>query len=165
MTQASDFLLEFLEQKGIPTQTWQHEPVFSVEEARHLRGTIAGGHTKNLFLKDQKGALYLIVALEEARIDLKGAPAKIGAKGRLSFASAERLEEVWGVKPGSVTPFGAMHDREKQVKVVLDAPMMAHERLNFHPLINTLTTTLAAQDLIRFLELTEHTPLVTQLSI
>ena len=165
MTQASDSLLEFLNQMGVSTQTWSHEPVFTVEESRHLRGTIPGGHSKNLFLQDKQGQLYLIVALEDARIDLKGAHVKIGAQGRLSFGPVDRLEQVWGVKPGSVTPFGAIHDVEKQVKVILDAPMMDYEILNFHPLINSRTTSIASRDLIKFLDHTGHSPLITKVSI
>jgi Ala-tRNA(Pro) deacylase len=165
MTQASDVLLETLQKMGISTQTWPHEPVFTVEEAKHLRGTIPGGHSKNLFLQDRQGQLFLIVALEDARIDLKQAHLRIGAQGRLSFGPVERLEQVWGVKPGSVTPFGAINDVEKLVKVILDAPMMEHASLNFHPLINSRTTTIASRDLIRFLEETGHPPLVTRISI
>lgn len=116
-------------------------------------------------MQDKQGQLYLIVALEDARIDLKGAHVKIGAQGRLSFGPVDRLEQVWGVKPGSVTPFGAIHDVEKQVKVILDAPMMDHEILNFHPLINSRTTSIASRDLIKFLDHTGHSPLITKVSI
>ena len=128
-----------------------------------LRGEIPGGHTKNLFLKDKKGKLFLLVLGEETEVDLKRVHEKIGGQGRVSFGSAELLEEVWGVRPGAVTPFGAINDRDGRVTVVLDAAMMAHERLNFHPLVNTRTTGLASPDLVRFLRATGHEPVVAPL--
>ncbi len=85
---------------------------------------------------------------EETEVDLKRVHERIGAQGRVSFGSAELLEEVWGVRPGAVTPFGAINDRDGRVTVVLDDAMMAHERLNFHPLVNTRTTALASADLV-----------------
>ena len=88
---------------------------------------------------------------------------KIGAQGRVSFGSAELLAEVWGVAPGAVTPFGAINDGAGRVSVVLDAAMMRHERLNFHPLVNTRTTGLASADLVKFLRATGHEPLIVAL--
>ena len=133
------------------------------EDSQALRGDIPGGHTKNLFVKDKKGRLFLLVLGEETTVDLKRVHEKIGAQGRVSFGSAELLEEVWGVKPGAVTPFGAINDRAGKVHVVLDEAMMRHERLNFHPLVNTRTTGLASADLIKFLRATGHEPLVVAL--
>jgi len=150
-------LLDRLNTLGIETSTKEHAPVYTVEEARALRGEIPGGHCKNLFLKDDKGNLWLIVCLEEAEVDLKAAPAKIGSR-RLSFGRAELLREVLGVEPGSVTPFGLINDTEQRVNVVLDAGMMAHELLNYHPLENTATTTIRAADLVAFIRACGHEP-------
>lgn len=100
---------------------------------------------------------------EETVVDLKRVHEKIGAQGRVSFGSAELLEEAWGVAPGAVTPFGAINDEADRVKVVLDEAMMRHERLNFHPLVNTRTTGLASLDLVRFLRATGHEPLIAAL--
>ena len=97
-------------------------------------------------------------------VDLKRVHETIGAQGRVSFGSAELLEEVWGVKPGGVTPFGAINDKAGKVSVVLDEAMMRHPRLNFHPLVNTRTTGLKNADLIKFLRATGHEPLVAALS-
>lgn len=144
---------------GIETTTRDHAPVYTVEEARALRGEIPGGHCKNLFLKDDKGNIWLIVCLEEAQVDLKSAPARIGSR-RLSFGKPELLKEVLGVEPGSVTPFGLINDTEKRVNVVLDATMMAHELLNYHPLENTATTTIRAADLLAFVRSCGHEPQV-----
>ena len=144
---------------GIEATTRDHAPVYTVEEAQALRGEIPGGHCKNLFLKDDKGNIWLIVCLEEAQVDLKAAPAKIGSR-RLSFGKPDLLKEVLGVEPGSVTPFGLINDAEKRVNVVLDAAMMAHELVNYHPLENTATTTIRSQDLVAFIRSCGHEPKV-----
>jgi Ala-tRNA(Pro) deacylase len=127
-------LLAYLANLGVATETVEHPPLFTVEDSQKLRGEISGGHAKNLFVKDKKSRIFLLVVGEETVVDLKRVHEKIGAQGRVTFGSAELLEEVWGVKPGAVTPFGAINDRERRVTVVLDAEMMRHERLNFHPL-------------------------------
>ncbi len=151
-------LFAYLDRLGIKHSTVSHPPLFTVEQSQALRGRIPGGHTKNLFLKDKKDAVFLVVAQEDAKIDLKGLHRVLGAGGRFSFGSADLLRELWGVEPGAVTPFGAINDTEARVKVVLDAQMMRHDVLNYHPLINTQTTSIARNDLIKFLEATGHPP-------
>ena len=148
---------------GITTQTRDHAPVFTVEEAQHLRGEIPGGHCKNLFLKDKNDELWLVVCLEDARIDLKTLPEKIGS-GRISFGKPELLREVLGVEPGSVTPFGVINDKNGRVKVILDAAMMREPLLNYHPLENTATTSIAADDLVAFLTALGHAPRIVSVS-
>ena len=151
-------LFAALDALGIRHTTVKHPPLFTVEQSQALRGQIPGGHPKNLFLRDKKHALYLVVVLEDAEIDLKGLHRQLGASGRFSFGSADLLAEVWGVVPGAVTPFGAINDTETRVTVVLDAAMMEHAVLNYHPLVNTMTTSIAREDLVRFLESTGHVP-------
>jgi Ala-tRNA(Pro) deacylase len=157
MPASPDDLFAFLDRLGIVHATVRHPPLFTVEESRTLRGQIAGGHTKNLFLKDKRGALFLVTTLEDAEIELKSLHRRLGASGRFSFGSAEQMRAMLGVEPGAVTPFGALNDTQGQVTIVLDAAMMAHETLNFHPLVNTMTTSIGRQDLIRFLAATGHT--------
>jgi Ala-tRNA(Pro) deacylase len=152
-----DDLFAFLDRLGVAHTTVRHPPLFTVEQSRALRGQIAGGHTKNLFLKDKRGALYLVVALENAVIELKSLHRQLGASGRFSFGSADLMRETLGVEPGAVTPFGALNDTGGQVTIVLDAAMMAHATLNFHPLVNTMTTAIGRDDLLRFLAATGHT--------
>ena len=163
MPASPDDLLAYLTKLDVETTTVDHPPLFTVEDSQALRGNIPGGHTKNLFLKDKKGRLFLLVLGEDAAVDLKRVHERIGAQGRVSFGSAELLEEVWGVKPGAVTPFGAINDRQGRVTVVLDEAMMRCERLNFHPLINTRTTGLKSADLVKFLRATGHEPMVVAL--
>ncbi len=164
MPASPEDLFAYLADLGVEAETVEHPPLFTVEDSQTLRGEIPGGHTKNLFVKDKKGRLFLLVLEEDAVVDLKRVHEKIGAQGRVSFGSADLLEEVWGVRPGAVTPFGAINDAQGQVTVVLDEAMMRHERLNFHPLVNTRTTGLASEDLAKFLRATGHEPVVAALA-
>jgi Ala-tRNA(Pro) deacylase len=158
MPLSPDEFFAYLERLGIAHRTVRHPAVFTVEEARTLRGEVAGAHTKNLFLRDKKGALFLVVALEDAAIELKSLHHRLGASGRFSFGSAELMREALGVEPGSVTPFAVINDETGRVTVILDAAMMAHEVLNFHPLVNTGTTTISRAGLLEFLQSTGHKP-------
>jgi Ala-tRNA(Pro) deacylase len=159
-----DELFTALDRLGIPHRTVKHPPLFTVEQSRALRGQIPGGHTKNLFLRDKKHAIFLVVALESAEIDLKSLHRRLGAGGRFSFGSSDLMQEVLGVAPGAVTPFGVINDGAGRVTVVLDAPMMEHTTLNYHPLDNTMTTSIARDDLVKFLESTGHPPRIARVS-
>lgn len=158
-----DELFALLARLGIETETVEHPALFTVEQSQTLRGQVPGRHTKNLFLKDKKNRLFLVVAGEDAAIDLKALHQRIGAQGRLSFGRPDLLREALGVEPGSVTPFATINDRAGVVAVVLDAAMMRFERLNFHPLRNTRTTAISASGLLRFLRATGHEPQIASL--
>lgn len=158
-------LFAYLDRLGIAHSTVSHPPLFTVEESQGLRGQIPGGHTKNLFLKDKKGALFLVVALEDARIALNSLHRLLGAVGRFSFASADAMRAILGVEPGSVTPFSALNDTQGLVTVVLDSAMLEHDILNYHPLTNTMTTTIARGDLLKFLRATGHEPRIESVSV
>jgi Ala-tRNA(Pro) deacylase len=164
MPKTPDQLFAALDALGIKHSTIKHPPLFTVEQSRALRGEIPGGHTKNLFLRDKKHALYLVVAEEDAEIELKGLHRLLGAAGRFSFGSADLLREVLGVEPGAVTPFGAINDTESRVTVVLDTAMMEHDLLNFHPLMNVMTTAIRRDDLVKFLAWTGHEPRIEPVS-
>jgi len=164
MRKTPEELFAALDALGIAHSTVKHPPLFTVEQSQSLRGQIPGGHTKNLFLRDKKHELYLVVALEDAPIDLKGLHRRLGATGRFSFGSADLLREVWGVEPGAVTPFGAINDTGGRVTVVLDSAMMEQATLNYHPLVNTMTTSIKRDDLVKFLESTGHLPRIERVS-
>ena len=123
MPTSPEALIAYLDGLGIATTTHTHPPVFTVEEAQALRGTLPGGHCKNLFLKDKKGRLWLVVALEDSKVDLKTLDKRIGS-ARLSFGNGDLLWEVMGVRPGSVTPFAVINDKDHRVTVVLEQAMM-----------------------------------------
>jgi Ala-tRNA(Pro) deacylase len=156
-------LFAFLDELGIPYDNTQHPPLFTVEQSRALRGQIAGGHTKNLFLVERKRGLYLVVACEDAIIDLKNLHRHLGTT-RFSFGSADLLREALGVEPGSVTPFAAINDTIQRVTIVIDATMMRHQTLNFHPLVNTMTTSIRREHLLQFLDATDHRPRIEAIS-
>ena len=156
-------LLAFFDQLAIKTETFDHPPVFTVEEAKSVHDQVPGGHCKNLFCKDEKGVLWLIVALADSAIDLKAAPQKIGSR-RLSFGKPELLMEVLGVEPGSVTPFSLINDKENRVNVILDEAMMKLDMLNFHPLKNDASTTITALDLLNFIKACGHNPRIVAVS-
>lgn len=150
-------LLARLEELGIAAESFEHPAVYTVDEAKALRGELEGAHIKNLFLRNKKGVMWLVTCQEDRQIDLKALGQRIGA-GRLSFGSAERLMKYLGVLPGAVTPFGVVNDRQGQVTVVLDSALAELERVNCHPLVNTMTTALSGRALVRFLESTGHPP-------
>lgn len=155
-------LFQRLDALGIAHHTFEHPPVFTVEESNIHCGHIPGTHTKNLFLVDRAGGLWLVVAREQLRIDLK-ALAKQMDVARFSFASAETLVAVLGVQPGSVTPFAVINDTGRRVRVVLDDGMLKADPLNYHPLRNDKTTAVSADGLLRFLRDTGHEPMIVTL--
>lgn len=158
-------LFRRLDALGIPYRTHRHEAVFTVEEAKALRGALPGAHCKSLFLRDKKGAAYLVVCLEDRPLDMKALAGVIGS-ARLSFGSAERLRARLGVEPGSVTPFAALNEDSSadKIMIVLDSEMMAADLVNYHPLVNTATTALAPDGLLRFLASTGHAARVVDLA-
>lgn len=151
MLKTQEEFLNLLTQIGIEYTNHEHPAVFTVEEADMHHEGIDGVHSKNLFFKDRKKNLVLVVTLSDKPIKIKEVGNKIGHKG-LSFGKPDLLMEVLGVIPGAVTPFAVVNDESKQVKVILDEEMMDHDLLNFHPIVNTATTTIASPDLVKFME-------------
>lgn len=152
-------LLAFLTALGVEHATHDHPAVFTVGEGEDIKAGIPGAHTKNLFLKDAKGQLWLISAEGAAQIDLKRLHQVIGS-ARLSFGNAALMQETLGVTPGSVTAFGLINDSGRQVRFVLDRTLAEADQVNFHPLINTATTTVTAKGFQRFLAALDIEPIV-----
>lgn len=157
-----EILFKRLEDLGIDTETHTHPPVFTVEEAQAHCSHLPGGHCKNLFLKDKKGQLWLVVTLDERPINMKDLKGRIGSH-HLSFGKPDVLIEVLGVEPGSVTPLALINDTEARVKVVLDKEMMEMDLLNYHPLTNAMTTAITPEDLLAFIRDTGHEPALVEL--
>ena len=164
MPRTADDLFALFDQLGIRTTTVQHPPLFTVAQSQMLRGEIAGAHTKNLFLKDKKDRFFLVTLGEESDVDLKSIHRKIGAAGRVSFGKPEALWEFLGVVPGAVTPFGAINDDRGRITVVLDSALLDHDVINAHPLSNEATTSIARDDLLRFLRATGHEPVILKVA-
>jgi Ala-tRNA(Pro) deacylase len=145
---------------GIVYTHHTHPPLFTVADSQALRGELPGGHVKNMFMKDKKGAIWLATCLEDRRIRIRDLEKEIGAKN-LSFGKEDLLWDVLGVRPGAVTPFGLINDTAPQrVQVALDAQMLERDPLNFHPLHNEATTTISKDGFLKFLALTGHQPVL-----
>lgn len=158
----AEALLAQLDSLSISYVKHEHPPLFTVDDSKSLRGELSGGHCKNLFLRDKKGAMWLLVCLEDRPIDLKALGALFGGV-RLSFGSPDRLMRTLGVIPGAVSPFALINDTERSVTVVLDAEMMRHDPLNYHPLRNDMTIAVSPADLMRFIEHCGHQTQVVEL--
>lgn len=162
MPHTPETLFQRFRELGIPIVNHSHPPLFTVADSKVLRGQLPGGHCKSLFLKDKRGALHLLVASEDRAVDLKQLRRRLGV-GNLSFGSPDLLYEVLGVRPGAVTPFGLINDTGNRVHVMLDKGMLAHDPLNYHPLVNDQTTAISPQGLIAFIESCGHAPEVIDL--
>lgn len=156
-------LLALLQQIGIDYRLYQHQPVFTVAESLEIERDMPGAHCRNLFVRDKKENMYLVVAQNETRIDMKKLSDLLGC-GRLSFGSAERLWQYLGVRPGSVCPFAIINDKDKAVTIILDAAMMQNAIVNYHPMENHMTVGLAPADLMRFIEHSGHVPRLMDLA-
>ncbi len=154
-----DDLYRLFQRLGVAWSTLDHPPVFRVEEGAEIKAALPGAHTKNLFLKDAKGRLWLVSTRAEAVVDLKTLHRRIGA-ARLSFASEALLAEALGVRPGSVTVFALINDMAGRVTPVLDAGLFEHAVVNFHPLSNDATTTIASADLVTVVRAFGREPLI-----
>lgn len=144
-------LLQALSDWELQTDTLEHPAVFKVGEGDDIKARLPGAHTKNLFLKDDKGQLWLISAEQSTTINLKALPKQIGS-GRLSFGSEDRLYNNLGVRPGSVTALALINDPDHKVNFILDKRLYEAEIVNFHPLVNTATTALTQAVFRNFLE-------------
>ena len=162
MLRTRDEILARLDALGIESRTFDHPPVFTVEESRQHTRHIPGAHCKNLFLKDKKGSLWLVTCADERRVDLNALSKRLGA-ARFSFGRAELLREVLGVEPGSVTPLAIVNDTDQRVTHVLDKGWIAQDLVNCHPLQNDATPVLAGADLLRFIRSTGHEPVMIDL--
>lgn len=152
-------LLAKLDELSIAQTTHDHAPVFTVEESADVKASIAGGHTKNLFLKDKSGALFLVCAISDTVVPVNKLHPLLGCK-RLSFGKPDLLLEHLGVVPGSVTFFSVINDTQNAVTLVLDKALLDHDIVNFHPMKNDATTSIASADLTRFAEAVNHTPVI-----
>lgn len=152
-------LFDYLDKLDISHTTYDHAPIFTVEEGAEIKAKMPGGHTKNLFLKDKAGRFFLICALGQTPIRINKLHPELGCK-RLSFGKPELLLELLGMTPGSVTLFSVLNDTEHQVTLILDADLMNHDIVNFHPLLNDATTAISSADMIAFAKATGHDPII-----
>lgn len=160
MSASPEDLFARLDALGVRARTTRHAPVFTVDEAKTVRGELPGTHCKCLFLKDKKAGLWLIVVPEDRRVDLKRLEKTVGAKGRFSFGKPELLRRALGVVPGAVTPFALINDPDRQVRIVIDREVLERDPVNFHPLTNDATTAISPDGLLTFISGCGHEPLI-----
>ena len=156
-------LFEILAGLSISYRLYQHKPVFTVGESLGIERDIPGAHCRNLFVRDKKETMFLVVAQNETLIDLKKLSGLLEC-GRLSFGSADRLWNYLGVRPGSVCPFAIINDKDNAVTIVLDQAMMQNDIVNYHPMENHMTIGLTPDELIKFIEHAGHKPMILDLS-
>ncbi len=150
-------LFRRFDELSIAWRSVSHSPLFTVAQSKELRGSLPGHHVKNLFLRNKKGAMWLVTCLEDREVDLKRLAEALNG-GRFSFGSARRLMDHLGIKPGAVTPFAVINDKAGEVMMVLDSALSDGQPVNAHPLVNDQTTTIGGHDLLRFLEAEAHAP-------
>ena len=151
MDQLRRRVLDALDALGITYESYDHPPVFTTDDVDRYWRQIPATPVKNLFLRNKKGDRhYLLIVGVDTRVDLQRLVKSLG-DDRLSFGSAERLMEKLGLTPGSVSPFGLLHDASADVRVLIDAELRAAEKLIFHPNINTASVTVSFADLEKFL--------------
>ncbi len=163
MPTSPEELMARLTALGIPFALHHHKAVFTVAEAETVEHDIPGTHCRNLFLRDKKKNNFLVVLQNSTEVDIKKLQPIIGAD-KISFGSADRLFEYLGARPGSVCPYAIINDKNNEVKICLEKSMLETERVNYHPLINTMTIGTTPADLLRFIESTGHTPHIVDLS-
>ena len=151
-------LLDTLTKIGIRYDTQHHLPMYTVVQSKELRGAPKpGAYTKNLFLRNKKGSMWLLTCCEDSDLDLHTVSTQLQA-GRLSFGSIERLKQFLGVTPGSVSPFALINDSTLSVSFVMEKKLLQSKNIHLHPLDNTQTTTISTKDFLRFLAYIQHTP-------
>ena len=158
MPLSPDDLLTRLRERGIAYKLYEHPPVLTVEAMMAVCGDIAGAHTKNLFLRDGKKTYFLVMLHHDAQVDLKALRSVLGARGGLSFASAEALREQLAVESGAVSPLAALNAEPGSVRIFVQDSLLDEARINVHPLVSTRTLNLVAADLMNVLRLEGHQP-------
>ncbi len=153
-----------LDRLGVEHQTIVHAPLYTVEEAQTVKYGLEGAHTKNLFLRNKKGRMFLLVLPHDLRVDLKALRNQLKLTGgQLAFASTERLGKFLGVVPGSVSPLAAINDHGGKVSIYIEQSLLDQSLIYLHPCRNTHSTCIKTADLLRVLEAWGHRAQVVSL--
>ena len=160
-----DGTLRFLEEHGLGYELHTHPPLPTIELALEYWKDLDSTHCKNLFFRNHKGNRHYLVVFECHKEMQIHSLEHMLKQGKLSFASAERMERCLGLLPGSVSPLGLMHDLKTReltkehfpgghrVKLFLDKDLQSAERLSFHPCDNTASVIISNADFMKFLEI------------
>ncbi|MDZ5456208.1 prolyl-tRNA synthetase associated domain-containing protein [Azohydromonas lata] len=162
MTSSSQELLLLLDRNQLRYDIVEHEPVFTIADALAATPALDGIKTKNVFLRDAKGARhFLVIVPHDVRLDLPALATTLGTS-KLSMGSADRLQRVLGITPGAVSVFCLVNDKDRAVELVIDERVWQAEKVQAHPLRNTATVAMDRQSLAGFLALTRHVPTIVQ---
>lgn len=157
----AEAVLASLEALGVEMHTLVHHALYTVEEAKQVAYDLPGAHTKNLFLRNKKGRMFLVVLDQDRQLDLKVLRAQLAAPGgQLAFASSDRMGRFLGVVPGSVTPLAAINDHSGAVTIVIDQSLLREKWIWLHPCRNTHSTRIRTEDLLKVLEKWQHAPVL-----
>ncbi len=152
-----DFVREYLAQHAIDYDYYEHEPIFTVEEGEHVKETVPGTHTKNLFLTNKKGTFFLVSVESTKRLAINAFRKMVGTS-EMSFASPEDMMKVLWLTPWSVTLLGLIHAMESwyiasgELRVFLDKDLREAEQIGCHPCRNDATLMLSHKNLVKFLD-------------
>lgn len=156
-------VLDFFESEQIPFDITEHEPVYTMEDMERIQLDKLGTICKNLFVRDAKGKKHFLITVDNGtQIDLKELGKNLDA-GKLSFASAERLEKYLGVTAGCVSPFGVLNDTEHCVTVVLDKKLQGKSRLGVHPNDHSATVWISFDNLLVAIKRAGNTVILAQI--
>jgi Ala-tRNA(Pro) deacylase len=154
----NQLLKEIFHDHNITYTVYKHQPVFHVEEAQKISQNIPGAQTKNLFLVDKNGAFFLISIIDTKRIDLKKLCLELKGNKRFSFGNETDMWILLGLKPGSVSPYGLINDKENKVQFIIDKDIFSYKEVNFHPLQNDMTINTSCEEFLRFCTIINHPP-------
>ena len=143
-------LINLLRKENYSIDVHKHDPLFTVQDSKKLRGEIEGAHSKNLFLKNKKNEFFLLTFEEADNVDLKRISKSLEL-GNTSFAKEEYLDQYLKIKPGSVSTFALLNDEGGEVSFYLEQTLYESKFVNFHPLINTFTITIKTKSFIKFM--------------
>lgn len=156
-------VLDKLNELGIPFQIVEHEPVLTTEQADRFIEGIEGVRTKTMFLTNKKKRNFYLVIIDDAkRLDMNVFK-EIVEENRIKIASAETLNDKMMLLPGTVSPFGLLNNRDKDIQVYFDQEIVSEERMCFHPNTNEKTIFVNTEDLFTFLKAIEYEPHVIEL--
>lgn len=155
-------VLSYLREHDIPFTSYNHPEGKTIEEAKRWWRDDGSVHCKNIFLRNHKGDQHYLVCFHcdhdldihdleqrlKSRLQAQGRP----SPGKLSFASAQRMERYLGLEPGSVSPFGLINDSESHTLLFLDESLQRAETLSFHPNDCRGTVVLRREDFERYLD-------------
>lgn len=147
-SEAETAVYDFLDKVGADYRTLTHPAAFTMEECEAVRKSIGAPVFKNLFLTNrQQTDFYLLMIPADKPFKTKYLSSQLGC-ARLSFASAEKMEELLHIHPGAVSPMGLIHDKERKVRLIIDEDLREAGDYACHPCVNTASISMSLATLL-----------------